>query len=60
MELSLEHQQLSTSSGIEMDIGTEGKKADVGRVKRKVKRTACNCPNCVNRVPKRPEKASKI
>jgi hypothetical protein len=42
MYRSLKQRQHSTSPGIEMGIG-----------KGKLKRTPCNCPNCVNRVSKR-------
>jgi hypothetical protein len=53
IDLSLEHRNYFTSPGIEIATGTDGKKEDVGRVKWKVKRTACTCPNCANQVSKR-------
>jgi hypothetical protein len=59
MESSPVHRQHSSSPGIGMGIGTErykedvGKKVDDGKVKEKLKRTLCNCPNCVNRFPKK-------
>jgi hypothetical protein len=53
MDLSLEYRQHSNSPGIEMGIGKDCNKANDGKVKGKMKRTPCNCPNCVNRVSKK-------
>jgi hypothetical protein len=53
MDLSQEHRQHSSSPGIEMGIGKDYNKANDGKVKGKMKRTPCNCPNCVNRVSKK-------
>jgi hypothetical protein len=54
------NRQQSSSPDSEMGVGADVKKAGLGGTNGNVKRIACNCPNCVNGVPKRWESQSNF